>query len=283
MQLRCSDGYPLAATLFEPPRKEARSSLVIGSALGVPRYLYFKLARFLAARGWAVLTFDYRGIHESREGQVAGSDMRMEHWGSRDLQAALGWMLEHRPRAALCYLGHSCGGQILGLAPHAERVKAVILVASQSGYWKHWDWPYKWGVWWTWQTLGVLAPLFNYLPARLMGISSVNLPGGVARQWAAWGRRPRYLFDDRSGLDTSLYRRLEMPLLSVSMKDDPFFAPPRAVEALLREYPAALIERMEVRPGDLGLNRIGHFGFFRDKCRALWEETAAWLEAELAR
>lgn len=277
MTIKPEDGYPLAATLFEPAG-EARFPLLIGSALGVPRYYYFKFARFMAGEGFPSLAFDYRGIHESREETKPGSEMKMEHWGTLDLDAALGWLARRYPERPPAYVGHSCGGQLIGLAPRSEYLRAMVFVAAQSGYWKLWSRPYRWGVWLTWHTLPLLAPFFDYIPARLMGISTVNLPAGVARQWARWGKSPRYLFGPEHGLDTSRYPEFRLPLLSYLIEDDPFFAPPAAVEALLEEYPSADRELRRVAPEDYGQSSIGHFGFFRERFReTLWRDTAAWL------
>ena len=59
------DGYPLAATLFLP-RGAKRHAVLINSAPAVPRKLYRGFASYLAQRGSAVLTYDYRGTGDSR-------------------------------------------------------------------------------------------------------------------------------------------------------------------------------------------------------------------------
>src|ERR1700753_2609140 len=60
------DGYQLGATLFLPlgPKRHA---VLINSATAVPRKIYRKFAGYLARRGFAVLTYDYRGIGDSRQ------------------------------------------------------------------------------------------------------------------------------------------------------------------------------------------------------------------------
>src|SRR3954467_9401113 len=60
-----TDGYPLAATLFLP-RGAKRHAVLINSATAVPRKLYRGFAGYLAQRGCAVLTYDYRGTGDSR-------------------------------------------------------------------------------------------------------------------------------------------------------------------------------------------------------------------------
>jgi len=65
------DGYPLAATLFLP-RGAKRQAVLINSATAVPRKLYRGFAGYLAGRGCAVLTYDYRGIGGSRQKAMTG-------------------------------------------------------------------------------------------------------------------------------------------------------------------------------------------------------------------
>src|SRR5436305_8739401 len=68
---RTSDGFRLAGNWFEPisPRRASTAVLIVSGA-GIPARYYEHFARYLAARGAAVLTFDYRGIAASREGTL---------------------------------------------------------------------------------------------------------------------------------------------------------------------------------------------------------------------
>src|SRR6201991_2763293 len=66
-----ADGYRLGATLFLP-RGARRRAALISSATAVPRKIYRGFAGYLARRGFAVLTYDYRGIGGSRGVGLAG-------------------------------------------------------------------------------------------------------------------------------------------------------------------------------------------------------------------
>src|SRR6185503_1167636 len=81
------DDYPLAATVFEPPRPW-RATL-ISSATAVPRKIYRAFATFLAENGFAVLTYDYRGIGGSRPDSLRGFPARMRDWASLDVSTAI--------------------------------------------------------------------------------------------------------------------------------------------------------------------------------------------------
>src|SRR3954454_19862752 len=57
-----ADGVSLAATVWDPPGRAGSHVLVIASATGVLRGYYASFASSLASRGFAVVTFDYRGM-----------------------------------------------------------------------------------------------------------------------------------------------------------------------------------------------------------------------------
>src|SRR4051812_41166515 len=87
-----TDGYPLAATLFLP-RGAKRHAVLINSATAVPRKLYRGFAGYLAQRGCAVLTYDYRGTGDKPK-SLAGFKASMSDWATLDITAAVSWMRE---------------------------------------------------------------------------------------------------------------------------------------------------------------------------------------------
>lgn len=271
------DGVPLAASLFEPERADGLD-VVIAGALGVPQQYYYRFADFLADRGHRVLCFDYRGVGESLDCGLRGRDVRMSDWGAQDIDAALRHFVDERQRP-LAVVAHSCGGQLLGLAPAGESVSAAAFVSCQQGHWRLWPWPWNLGMWALWQIgIGLLSVGHDRFPARALGISSVNVPTGVTRQWARWGRRRDYLFADDLGLDTSRYAGLSFPLVSYAISDDRY-APRAAVEALLERYPGCDRTLVDLEPADAAAKAIGHFGYFRASIgKPLWPRLAERLE-----
>ena len=243
-------------------------------ATGVPQSYYAKFAAYLAERGFSVLTFDYRGIGRSLSGHVRDVRARMQDWALLDAAAAFAFFGEKRIRV----VGHSFGGQALGLLPDLTRISAALFVGSQSGYWK--NWPLLGRVWmWpaTHAGLPLASKLFGYFPGSRLGFGE-DLPAGVALQWASWCRHPRYLMG-ALGVE-EVYSKVKLPIRAYAITDDAF-APPPAVEALRRLYPNARWETRRVAPPDVGVKAIGHFGFFRERFRdSLWREAADWLEAQ---
>lgn len=269
MTLSARDGYRIGATLFEG----GGEPLLILPATGVPQSYYAKFAAYLAQRGFTVLTFDYRGIGRSLHGDIRKVQARMRDWALLDAAAAFAFL----KKDSLVVVGHSFGGQALGLLPEPERIAAALVVGSQSGYWRHWP---ALGRAWMWPATHFALPIFSrlhgYFPGSRLGFGE-DLPKEVAIEWASWCRHPRYLVG-ALGVE-HLYRRVGAPLRAYAISDDPF-APASAVAALLDLYPNARGEIRRVHPGELGAKRMGHFGFFREAFRdSLWREAADWLES----
>ncbi|MFQ5581644.1 MAG: alpha/beta fold hydrolase [Mariprofundaceae bacterium] len=281
VQVRCTDGVQLAATVYFPAQSEAvLQAIIINPALAVPQTFYAPLAAFLANHGFYVVTYDYRGIAESRSDELVGSKIRMHQWGQLDLDTVFRWVKEKMTPKHIWLIGHSVGGQLVGLASHSKLLSGMVVVASQSGYWRNFAPAMQVTTFFLWH---VLLPLLsigrNSFPARLLGLASVDLPSGVAREWARWGRTPGYLFNPRYGFDLSAYRNLQIPILAYSFTDDAI-APQTAVGVLLREYPNCNITHRHLSPEQLGVPSVGHFGFFREPVGAsFWQETVDWLRS----
>jgi predicted alpha/beta hydrolase len=256
-----ADGRPLAATVLEPARVEG--AVVIASATGVPRRIYEGVAGCLAEAGLAVLTFDYRGIGGSMQGRsVRGEDVRMQEWGRLDLEPLL-------------VLGHSAGGQLIGLAPSSRHLAGAALVGSQLGWAGHWPWPARALMWSMWHGLiPLLTSAVGYLPMKIFG-QGEDLPSGVAREWAAWGRRRHYLFDAVPAAREA-YGALRFPVRALHISDD-LYAPRSGVEALAAFY-GGRRELHTITPAETGSARIGHFGWVRPRFEeTIWAPIRDWF------
>ena len=198
-----ADGYVLGATLFLP-RGAKRHAVLINSAAATPRKVYKGFAGYLARRGCAVLTYDYRGTGDSRQKamvgynqlkSLAGFKATMSDWAALDAAAAVAWMRERYKTLPLNYVGHSFGGQALGLLANNTEVSRALFIAAQAGYWKLMAWPERYRVYAMLNFVGLpLTKLLGYAPGW-SGLGE-DLPKGVFEQWAGWVMSERYLFTD---------------------------------------------------------------------------------------
>jgi predicted alpha/beta hydrolase len=281
-----ADGYLLGATLFLP-RGTKRHAVLINSATAVPRQFYRGFAGYLAGRGCAVLTYDYRGTGGSRQPAMVGYNAQkslvgfkasMSDWAALDVTAAVAWMRERYRNLPLSYVGHSFGGQALGLIADNGEVSRALLVAAQAGYWKLMASPERYRVYAMLKFVGVpLTRLLGYAPGW-SGLSE-DLPKDVFLQWVGWVMSQRYMFDDPDLAALKNFAGYRGALRALCFSDDPWATQP-AVELLCSGFVSTTPEILTVTPAVAGVNRIGHFGFFRAEHRdTLWRGAAEWIEA----
>lgn len=277
LTLTCTDGQHLAATLYLP-RQSNGLTLLINGATGVPRGYYNAFAGFQAAQGFTVLSYDFRGIAESRPTPGAPAP-RMLDWARQDMAAAMQFLARRFPALTPTLVGHSFGGQVLGMVLESESLAAVVTIASQHGWWRNWAPVHQPKLALLWYGLVPLSLAFGIrLPSALFG--GERLPPGVLRDWSRWCRSKHYICDEAGQPLRPYNDRVRAAIRMISIEDDPVFGPRRGVDRLMEYYPNARIERLHVAPADWGLKRIGHFGFFRrDMPAERWTEIGDWLSA----
>ncbi len=253
------DGTVLQGTEYAPAGP--RTWLLINSAMGVRRRFYRHLARHLAAQDIGVLTYDYRGMGDSVLDRPSFSRVRLEDWGRKDFPAVLRWLRATRGPERVVVLGHSVGGQLLGIAPEITGVDALIGVAAQSGYWRHWDGLERAKVFAFWYAaVPLLSRAGASFPSSLLGLGQ-DIPSSVARQWAEWGRDPEYIRSRTVGPRPQYHDEVRCRLRTYLIPDDNL-APPRASRAWHDWFPNAEREVVELGARTATGRRIGHFGFF---------------------
>jgi predicted alpha/beta hydrolase len=274
VEFAARDGYRLAGTLYRP-RTPNRRAVLLQAAAGVKQDYYGRFAEYLAARGFAALTFDYRGIGRSRPAKLRGLKARMRDWAEKDIGGALDYLARATHGARLIGIGHSFGALAFGLVPGNERYVAAMTVGAQSGYWRHWRGAGRAGMWFlTHVLLPGVSRLYGYFPSQLFG-QDEDLPAGVAREWASWCRHPGYIVGALGAQEA--YARFTAPIRAYAVADDTY-APPAAVEAFVAFYPNAPVKVERVAPEEHG-GPIGHFGFFRERFKdTLWKDAADWME-----
>jgi predicted alpha/beta hydrolase len=276
-----TDGFELAGTLYGDAAS-ARGAVLIAPAMGVPQSYYTEFANWLAAQGQLVLCFDYRGMGASRPREHAqslrGFEADILTWAQRDTAAALDWLRAELPAdKSIHWIGHSLGGQIFGLLPNRALVDRAVTVASGSGYWRENAPQLKRFVWWLWYVLVPLTlPVAGYFPGRRLRKVG-DLPRGVMAQWRRWCLSPHYMMGEGGSALREHYAALHTPILSLSFTDDEFMSG-RNIESLHSFYAGAPRTMQRIAPAELGVRRIGHFGFFRPQFEGtLWTRLAQWL------
>jgi predicted alpha/beta hydrolase len=283
-EIVADDGVRLAASLYEPVGKP-KAALQIHAGMGVKRQFYRHFARYLAERGYAVLSFDVRGMGESRHEPLPRCQATIGDWTGKDMPAALAWLARRFPDVPRFVVGHSLGGQLTGLLPNHELLSGLVLVfaprgdhqvASPLGKLQ--------GLLLLRMYMPLTIPLFGYAPVRFV-MTAQDLPAGVARDWIRQIYHPGWIPGDCAARgEESYYDKFQVPVLSLALDGDAL-APPANCAKLLSEYfTGCPSEFVTLRASDAAERaQLTHLGYFRKKfADSRWVQVAAWLDRRVA-
>ncbi|MFK7801026.1 MAG: alpha/beta fold hydrolase [Anaerolineae bacterium] len=270
--IKAADGYELGGTLFRAG--ENSPVVIVHGATAVPHQFYRRFAQFFQAKGWSVLTYDFRGIGVSAHESLIGFDATCGDWGLLDVPAVLLWAEENLAPSKIYFVGHSAGGQQAGLLEEPSSVDGMVTVSAQSGYWGLQGGNEKLKVFFmVWLIIPIWVRLMGYLPWSKLA-KAEDLPRNVALQWAKWCRHPDYILSEKS-LPLERYKNFAASVLAYSIDDDDWGTAPSVDAMMLKAYPN--VERRHLIPAEYGIPKLGHMGFFRKGSELLWQEVFEWL------
>lgn len=273
--LTAADGYALAGTRY-PAAAPILGRIVVAGATAVSQSFYRRFADYARAQGYETLTFDYRGIGQSRPPSLKGFRMDLLDWARLDLAAAVDAMAGGE--VPLYLVGHSYGGHAFGLLPNHAKVAGFYVFGTGSG-WHGWmPLSERLKVLAMWRI--ILPPLTRwkgYCPSKLIGMGE-DLPVDAYRQWRRWCGFPRYFFDDpdMQGIEKT-YAAVTTPIVAVNALDD-LWALPASRDAFMQGYRNAPMTNKDIDPRLLG-GSIGHMGYFRQSAEPLWNDVLAWFSS----
>ena len=270
-----SDGYRLAARRYSVP--EPRARIVMAGATGVPQGFYRRFASHAASAGFEVVTFDYRGIGDSAPATLRGFRMDYRDWGRLDLAAVVDETADDHLSTHL--VGHSYGGQALGLLPDPSRLQSMHAFGTGTGWSGYMPRLEQLRVRVLWDLAGpVVTRSAGYLAWSRLGLGE-DLPLDVYRQWKRWCRYPHHYFEDPdiSAEMVALFDRVDIPIVAINSTDDRWI-PPVSRDAFMSFYRNAQVTARDIRPSDVGATSLGHMGYFRQDATPLWDEVLADLK-----
>ncbi len=266
------DGVPLAVTVYEPGNTVPERVVIVAPATAVRKSFYEPYARWLASQGCVAITFDYRGIGGSLHGAIEHVNATIRDWGEKDYAAIVDWARATYGRQKLCVVGHSVGGQLVGILDNAHEIDAVCTVAAQNGFYKRY--PLREAITYglLWHVMPLITRLFGYFPAKRWKLGE-NLPKGVALEWARFCKNPDYMIDENGTPLRAGFEKYEGRVLAYSFADDAR-APKSCVELLHSLFTKARVEHRHVT------YPVGHVGFFFAKYKhTLWQESLEFLRS----
>lgn len=280
VDILCEDGQPLSGHFLRASGAQVGLPVLLAPATGVKQHFYLRFARWLAAQGHDVLVFDYRGIGLSLHGPLADCKATLAQWGQRDQVAALDWLLARTGSEKAVLLGHSAGGQMIGLLPNHDRIDRLVGVSASTGWFKGMRLAFALKA-----RLGLLGlmplgiRLKGYAPTSAIGLGE-NLPAEVARQWGQWCAAGGYATNAVRNRPEDDFHADVRSFVTVLYAEDDDIATAATVADLMRTLPAAPRQILRVSPQEHGLPTLGHLDWFRQSHQAVWPLLARAVRGE---
>jgi predicted alpha/beta hydrolase len=217
-----------------------------------------------------VASFDYLGMGQSLSGALKDVDVSILDWARNDCASMVEALSNEVPDKPFYWLGHSLGGQVLGLVKHRERITKVITIAAGSGYWLENSPQLKRRAWFLWYLVAPVATwIFGYFPGKRLGLVG-DLPKSVINQWRRWCLHPEYMVGVEGDSVRNAFASVTLPITSLSFTDDELMSE-KNINSLHGFYTSSQKTMIRIAPADIGEKRIGHFGFFNERFRqSLW-------------
>ncbi|MCK1792077.1 alpha/beta hydrolase family protein [Pseudomonas violetae] len=274
-----ADGFILGGfTWRHASRNSARPVVIINAATSVRCRHYTRFADYLHANGFDIITYDYRGIGESRPASMKGLRASWSDWGALDFEAMLKRAQREFPGQPIDVVAHSFGGCAAGLGASGPVIRRVVTVGAQFAYWRDYAPAHRWRMFGKWHlVMPVLTLLCGYFPGKRLGWLE-DTPAGVVRDWststARYEKRP-----SGQDLHVKTFAAVKAQILAISISDDPYGTIP-AIERLLGYFTHSRKTHLRIAPEDIDQTEVGHFAFFRSAYQAtLWPIALSWLQS----
>jgi len=251
---------------------------MIGAATGIKRTFYAAFAIFLQDNGYGVITFDNEGIGESLTSNIKNSNASLTSWGQSDLSAIFSLLKTEFPNTKYHLIGHSAGGQLVGLMNGATELSSILNFACSSGSLRNMNYPFKIKAHFFMNFFMPISNLFfGFANNRWLGMGQ-PLPKKCAQQWTKWCNGTGYIETHLNNHEIEhYYDEINCPSLWINAIDDDI-ANDKNVKDMIRVFTKTQAQRLTLHPKEYQYEEIGHMKFFSKRHAQLWSIALEWLE-----
>lgn len=268
--LKTSDHNLISVTVFEPQNPNGKL-LLINSATGVKQQVYFSFAKYFAENGFTAITYDYKGIGESKPKKMNGFHATMRIWGTDDFKTVTDFIKKNYQNHQKFCLGHSVGALIIGMNENAHIFDKFIFVATQDAYIGNLKANIAASAV---LGFGIAVPLttkfFGYFPAHRFGLGE-SLPKGVAYDWRTLILNKKSTSRLYEKIATHFSKDLKQETFIIHAEDDPWVTMKGMENLMNNVYPHLKKTYREITVSDSEKGEIGHINFFRSFNKSLWK------------
>lgn len=268
--LKTSHHNLISVTVFEPQNPNGKL-LLINSATGVKQQVYFSFAKYFAENGFTAITYDYRGIGDSKPKKMNGFHATMRIWGTDDFKTVTDFIKKNYQNHQKFCLGHSVGALIIGMNENAHIFDKFIFVATQDAYIGNLKANIAASAV---LGFGIAVPLttkfFGYFPAHRFGLGE-SLPKGVAYDWRTLILNKKSTSRLYEKIATHFSKDLKQETFIIHAEDDPWVTMKGMENLMNNVYPHLKKTYREIKVSDSEKGEIGHINFFRSFNKSLWK------------
>jgi predicted alpha/beta hydrolase len=278
IDILCGDGFKIKGEIFTSNVNCKKGKIIIiNSATGVCKNLYRNYAIYLAQNGFDTITYDYRGIADSRPQKLQGFEASFTTWGQMDFTAVTKYVKEKLPNHKILVMGHSIGGTIIGMSENCSSIDGIINIGAQTSYYKDWD-KHKYKLYFLWHVIfPLITNIYGYFPGKKLKLLE-DIPKGVIKQWNSRKKNPSMVNQLEKNGHKVFYNLFRGKLLTLAIEDD-VIGTKKAIKRVYNLFTSADREIEFIKPKDVGVSEIGHFGFFSRKFEnTLWKKSIEWYE-----
>jgi len=238
IDIRTVDGWSLRADVFapDPPEGRGRGVAVLAHAIMARRGEFDRprgagAARFLAARGWQVVVFDFRGHGDSGAVPPAGARTGYDLLVEQDLPAACAFARSRAGRSPVVVVGHSLGGHVALAAQGSKRIDVNAIALLGACIWVRRLEP-SLSRWWlkraTVEAIDAISRRAGHFPARALRLGSDDETRAVVDDIARFVRSGSWTSADGEIDYWASLAGVRVPVLQVVSEGDRFECPPES-------------------------------------------------------
>lgn len=278
----CEDGIKLKGTLLIP--KNPKALIQFNSGTATKKEFYLSFLTYLTEHDYLCCLWNYRGCEQNDN--LKNSDFTFSDYGTKDMPAIKTYLSNRFSNLPFLFIGHSAGGQQIGLINNLDNIKGNINIGVSTGYYPNMPFGYRMKAYFFFYLFSPVSAFINkYVKAKPYGLME-NLPKKVVFEWRDWLEKENYFFDDKfygKTVPTGHFKNFKFPIHVYYSTDDPVSNAKNSSTFWSHVKSEKGICFTELSPQKFGLKSIGHFGYFRKSMKdKFWEDIVTRLDKFIA-
>lgn len=266
------DKIPLRGTMYKS--KNAKAVILLNSATATKTVYYRPFIEFLVRNDFHVFSWNYRGICESKLTTLKGSEYKYSDIGIYDIPAVIDYLKSSFPNLPLLCVGHSAGGQQIGLAYNFDKIDGLVVVAASAGYYPYLPFFYRLKAIFFFKIFSPISGfIYKYVVASKLNLME-DLPTPFVKEWGEWCGEKELFFSPKykNFLPEGAYKNFKIPI-HVFVADDDEICTEKNMHNFWKNVSSSQeIKFTRYESSTFPKKAVGHFGYFKKENQIIWND-----------